>query len=80
MTALTWFLVGLWVGGTAGFLLFAWMQITRDGERSADAAALREVLPPDVHGASPRRASPAEATGPAPQRDLAAIESGWPRT
>ena len=41
MTAFLWFLVGLWVGCSAGFLLFASLQVSRDGERVADEGAIR---------------------------------------
>ena len=41
MTPFLWFLVGLWVGCSAGFLLFASLQVSRDGERVADASAIR---------------------------------------
>ena len=41
MTAFLWFLLGLWVGCSAGFLLFACLQVSRDGERVADAGAIR---------------------------------------
>jgi hypothetical protein len=34
MTAFLWFLLGLWVGCSAGFLLFACSQVARDGERA----------------------------------------------
>ena len=38
MIASAWFLLGLWVGGTAGFLLFACLQVSRDCERPKFAA------------------------------------------
>ena len=41
MTAFLWFLVGLWVGCSAGFLLFASLQVSRDGERVAAEGAIR---------------------------------------
>ena len=41
VTAFLWFLLGLWVGGSLGFLVFACLQVSRDGERSADAGAIR---------------------------------------
>ena len=51
MTAFLWFLVGLWVGCSAGFLLFASLQVSRDGERVADAGTIpgleRRVSLPD---------------------------------
>ena len=37
MTIFLWFLLGLWVGGTAGLLLFACLQASRYAERAADA-------------------------------------------
>ena len=37
MTVFLWFLLGLWVGGSLGFLLFASLQVSLDGERVADA-------------------------------------------
>ena len=37
MTVFLWFLLGLWVGGSLGFLAFACLQVSRDGERAADA-------------------------------------------
>ena len=41
MTVFLWFLLGLWVGGSLGFLVFAGLQVSRDGERVADAGAIR---------------------------------------
>ena len=41
MTIFLWFLLGLWVGGSLGFLAFACLQVSRDGEQSADAVAIR---------------------------------------
>ena len=38
MTDVFWFLLGLWIGGSAGFLLSALMSVARDGDRRADAA------------------------------------------
>ncbi len=38
MSAMFWFLLGLWIGGSAGFLLSAFMSVAGDGERRADAA------------------------------------------
>lgn len=40
MTAFLWFLLGLWVGCSAGFLLFACLQVARDGERATDAGTI----------------------------------------
>ena len=45
MAALFWFLLGLWVGGTAGFVLFACLQVSRDSERADDTAPRRELSP-----------------------------------
>ena len=45
MSALLWFLLGLWVGGTAGFLLFACLQVSRDAERAGDIALRRHLSP-----------------------------------
>ena len=36
MTIFLWFLLGLWVGASLGFLVFACLQVLRDGERAAD--------------------------------------------
>ena len=60
MTAFLWFLLGLWVGCSAGFLLFACLQVSRDGERVADAGAIRGR---ERQGKSAR---PANANGPFP--------------
>ena len=38
MTAMIWFLLGLWAGCSAGFLLAACMAIARDGRQRAEAA------------------------------------------
>jgi hypothetical protein len=38
MTALLWFLLGLWVGVSAGVILFACLQVSRDGERPKHTA------------------------------------------
>ena len=38
MTTMIWFLLGLWVGCTAGFLLVGCMFVARDGAQRADAA------------------------------------------
>ena len=38
MTATFWFLLGLWVGCGAGFLLGACMCVARDGEQRAESA------------------------------------------
>jgi hypothetical protein len=35
MGSFLWFMFGLWIGGTVGFLLFAWMQMSRES-RGAD--------------------------------------------
>jgi hypothetical protein len=48
MTSLFWFMLGCWLGCAGGFLLFAAMQIMRDGDRVADAAldnAVRRAEP-----------------------------------
>jgi hypothetical protein len=48
MTAIVWFLLGLWVGVGAGVMLFACLQVSRDGERpkrrAPQAAAEHEHL------------------------------------
>jgi hypothetical protein len=38
MTATSWFLLGLWVGCSAGFLLSACVSVARDGEQRSDSA------------------------------------------
>jgi hypothetical protein len=37
MSNFLWFMFGLWIGGTLGFLLFAFLQMSRDASRVADA-------------------------------------------
>jgi len=37
MSSLLWFMFGLWLGGTVGFLLFAFLQMSRDAARMADS-------------------------------------------
>ncbi len=50
MTATFWFLLGLWVGCSAGFLLSACMSVARDAEQQADSALKRLlVLPAGSH-------------------------------
>jgi len=44
MVDLLWFLVGFWVGGSAGFLLFACVQASRDADQVADATPLPWVI------------------------------------
>jgi hypothetical protein len=38
MTAFLWFILGLWVGVSAGVILFACLQVSRDGERRKHTA------------------------------------------
>jgi hypothetical protein len=40
MVDLLWFLLGFWIGGSAGFLLFACVQASRDADQVADATPL----------------------------------------
>jgi len=47
MTGLLWFLLGVWIGGSAGFLLFAWVQMGRDSERAVDRAWFRFARHPE---------------------------------
>ena len=50
MTATFWFLLGLWVGCSAGFLLSACVSVARDAEQQADSALKRLlVLPAGSH-------------------------------
>lgn len=37
MSNFLWFMFGIWIGGTAGFLLFAFLQMSRDAARLADS-------------------------------------------
>ena len=37
MAAFLWFLLGLWIGGSGGFMLFAWLQTSRDSAQASDA-------------------------------------------
>jgi hypothetical protein len=46
MASFLWFMFGLWIGGTLGFLLFACLQMSRDASRVADAQWSR--LDPDT--------------------------------
>ena len=43
MTVFLWFVLGLWVGGSLGFLLSASLQVSRDGERVADAMSATAI-------------------------------------
>jgi hypothetical protein len=43
MVDFLWFLLGFWGGGSAGFLLFACLQVSRDAGRVTDAAHLPRV-------------------------------------
>ena len=46
MSAPFWFLLGFWVGGCAGFFLFACLQVARDAARMSvarDAARMSDV-------------------------------------
>lgn len=37
MSAFLWFMLAFWIGGCAGFLVFASLQVSRDSARLSDA-------------------------------------------
>ena len=57
MSAFLWFMFGLWIGGTVGFLLFACLQMARDASHLADDqwSKLEWERPTVGVGGSPRR-------------------------